>query len=280
MAKTKIDLQLHELEKLAIFLHKQNGIVLDTQKLHRFKRKIEDVFEKHNIDNFNTFYHRIRYMNDDALLEDLTNAITVNETYFWREHEQFEILTKEVLPTFVRDATLNKVRILIAPSSSGEELYSIMLAILDAGKLIDKLNIEIVGIDIDSKMILKARNGLYTQRSVEKLPEHLLRTYFHKNATLYTIDKTLREHAKFLHVNIFDEKITQKLGVFDILFSRNMLIYFNEKDKQKCFHTFYDLLTPNGYLFLGHADANSIDKKYFSPITKGLHIYKKNSTST
>lgn len=274
METPNLNLQLHELEKLATFLQKQNGIVLDSQKLQRFQRKIEDVFVKHNIKDFNTFYHRIRYINDTKLIEDLTNAITINETYFWREHEQFKILTQEILPTFKHKAQ-DRVRILIAPTSSGEELYSVMLAILDSSNLIDQLNIEIVGIDIDSKMILKAKNGLYSQRSVEKIPQHLLKAYFKKVGNLYMIDEELKQNAHFLQANIFDTKTIEKLGKFDILFSRNMLIYFNETDKQKCYQTFYNLLNSNGYLFLGHADANAIGKKYFTSITKGLHIYKK-----
>ncbi len=274
MRDNGINLEDHELERLAHFLQKQNGIQLEEQKLRRFKRKIEDVFVKHNIKDFNTFYHRVRYMNEMPLIQDLTNAVTVNETYFWREHEQFHILTKEVLPKFVH-SEITTVRILVAPSSSGEELYSIMLAILDAGRLIDTLNIEMVGIDIDSKMILKAKAGLYTQRSVEKLPKHLLASYFNKVGTLYQIDALLKENAHFLQANIFDEDIFSKLGKFDILFSRNMLIYFNEEDRQKCFKTFHHLLKEDAYLFLGHADANSIDKQLFKSIKKGSHVYVK-----
>jgi len=264
-----------ELDKLAQFLQKTTGVELESSKLHRFKRKIEDVFKAHSINDFNTFYHRIRYQNDQKLIQDLTNAVTVNETYFWREFEQFHALTNKVLPRFTELGNLPTVRILVAPCSSGEELYSIMLAILDAGNLLEKLNIELIGIDIDSKMVFKAKAGLYSQRSVEKLPEHLKKTYFTKVGNLYKIDDNLRQSAHFLQANIFDNSIVQKLGHFDILFSRNMLIYFNEADKQKCYTIFHRMLKEQGILFLGHADANGINKKLFTPLEKGFHIYKK-----
>ena len=150
-----------------------------------------------------------------------------------------------------------------------------MLAILDNGRLLDRLNIELIGIDIDSKMILKAKSGLYTKRSVEKLPEHLLKGYFTKVGELYKIDETLRNSANFQQMNIFDEQRLFGLGKFDIVFSRNMLIYFNEADKQKCFKIFHQLLKPEGYLFLGHADANSINKRLFSTLKRGEHLYKR-----
>jgi len=270
-----IDLRHEELEKLATFLHKKCGIKMNSEKLHRFKRKIEDVFRLHKIEEFSSFYHKIKHLDDATLIQDLTNAVTVNETYFWREYEQFHILTQSVLPKFLKEDGLGDVRILVSPCSSGEELYSIMLAILANATLLQRLNIELIGIDIDSKMIAKAKSGVYMKRSVEKLPEPLLKTYFTKVGQLYKIDDTLRENAMFTQANIFDVSSMAKLGKFDIVFSRNMLIYFNETDKQKCFKTFHQLLNHEGYLFLGHADANSINKKLFFTLKRGEHLYKK-----
>ncbi len=272
----KIDLTQEELQKLGDFMHKATGNKLEVHKLLRFKRKIEEIFLKHHIDTFGNFYHQLRFMKSPELVQDLTNALTVNETYFWREHEQFLTLSKEILPKFVTPNKLEKVRILVAPCSSGEELYSIMLSILDAGNLIEKLNIEIVGIDIDSAMIQKAKTGLYTKRSVEKLPKHLLETYFKQVGSLYQIDKTLIDSARFLQANIFDENLSESLGgEYDIIFSRNMLIYFNAEDKRSCFGVFHKLMEPEGFLFLGHADTNNMDKKLFTPVSYGFHIFKK-----
>ncbi len=271
-----IVLRRDELEKLANFLQKQNGIKMSSEKLQRFKRKIEEVFIKYKIDDFAHFYHRLKYLNDETLIQDLTNAVTINETYFWREHEQFSTLSQEVLPTYIKKGMLNRVRILVSPCSSGEELYSIMFAILESGDLLSKLNIELVGIDIDSKMILKAKSGLYVKRSVEKLPSTTLNKYFTKIANLYKIDENITSNATFIQANIFDTKTLEKLGKFDIVFSRNMLIYFSEADKQKCYSTFHNLLNKDGYLFLGHADANSINKTLFTTIKRGEHLYKRN----
>ncbi|NPA65923.1 MAG: protein-glutamate O-methyltransferase CheR [Epsilonproteobacteria bacterium] len=271
--KPEVTLSIEEMQKLAEFLKKRIGIHLDEDKIRRFKKKIELLMLKHHITSFSSFYHRIRFAKDEVLLQDLINSVTVNETYFWREHQQFEILANEILPALAKQK--KDIRILVAPTSSGEEVYSIMFAILEEGRVIEKANIEMVGIDIDSNMIRKAKVGLYTQRSVEKLPKYMREKYFKKVGTYYQIDDMFKQNAKFLQANIFDEELSQKLKTFDIVFSRNMLIYFDKKEKEKVFNLFYKILDPKGYLFLGHADANGIDKTMFKPIKSGFHIYQK-----
>jgi len=271
--KNEIELSFEEMKKLADFLKKQIGIYLDDDKIKRFKKKIELLMIKYNIDNFSTFYHKIRFVKDEELLEELINSVTVNETYFWREYQQFIILAHEVLAELVKRKT--NIKILVAPTSSGEEVYSIMFAILDENNIIKQANIEIVGIDIDSNMIKKAQTGLYTSRSLEKLPKKMMEKYFTKVGGLYQIDNSFKENVQFLQANIFDENLVGKLKTFDVVFSRNMLIYFDKKEKEKVFSVFHQMLNPKGYLFLGHADANGIDKTMFQPIKSGLHIYQK-----
>ena len=235
MVRSETLLNKEELERLASFVKKEFGISFDEHKLKRF--------------------------------------VTINETYFWREHEQFSVLANEILPKIAQ--TKQKIRILVAPTSSGEELYSIMFSILEEGSVIEKCDIEMVGIDIDSSVIRKAKIGLYTRRSVEKLPKEILQKYFKKVGDFYKLDDFFIKNAKFMQANIFDENLMQKLGRFDIVFSRNMLIYFDKKEKQKAFEIFFNLLYPGGYLFLGHADANGIDKSVFKPVKSGFQIYQR-----
>ena len=274
MEKTKI-LTDSELQKIAYFLQKDSGISLDEQKLQRFRGKIEEIVKKYSHDDFHNFYHRLRFLNDQHIKQDLINAITVNETYFWRESEQFFILCDEILPKIIGKKNMPKVRILVSPSSSGEELYSIMLAILNTKGLLEKAYIELVGIDIDSMMITKAKKGLYDKRSVSKLPQNLLEKYFTKEKNYYKIDETLKQSATFLQKNIFDLSLEKELGKFDIIFSRNMLIYFNLEDKKRCYEQFDRLLKEDGYLFLGHADSNNIDKSKFKPILAHSYVFQK-----
>ena len=269
-------LDRNELERIAALIRQRSGIALEEGKLQRACRKIEAVMRRHGMASFHPFYHALRFEGNEALMQELINAITINETYFWREHRQFEICCKKTLPHLDREKEAGEaIRILVAPCSSGEELYSIVMAILEEGTVIKKRNIEIVGIDIDSAMIAKAKRGCYTRRSVEKLPESFLRKYFRKKEGLYCLDEIIKNAATFLTGNIFDEALIKRLGKFDILFSRNMLIYFDDKEKEVCFDRFTDLLKEDGYLFLGHADAHRIDRKRFVPHEEGMQLFCK-----
>ena len=262
-----------ELTKIAQLFKKWTGITLDEGKLRRAARKIESVMKEFGFESFGAFYHALRFAKDERVIQALINAVTINETYFWREHEQFDVLVEEILPKLAQKS--DRIRLLVAPSSSGEELYSLMMAILEEGDVIRRVDIEMVGMDIDSSMIERAKKGIYGKRSVEKLPKNLLKKYFRQDGNLYIIDENLRKNATFIVANIFDENLVEKIGRFDILFSRNMLIYFNLEEKMKCFAQFERLLKSGGYLFLGHADAHHIDKKRFQPLGYGLPIYRK-----
>ena len=268
-------LEFEELKKLAKLLQSKTGIYLDDEKLKRYKKRIEEIIRKSGIENFHSYYHQIRFIKNQELLQELIEAVTVNETYFWREHEEFEILVNEILPKFITPNDLKRVRILVLPSSSGEEVYSIMIAISEKKEVYERLHIEIVGADIDSNMIQKAKKGIYSRRSVEKLPKEYIEKYLTKIGDFYQIDRNLIRYANFVQANLFDRSLKMRLGEFDIVFSRNMLIYFDDQTKQKAFEKFYKMIKPSGYLFLGHADANGIDKRKFKPVKKGYNVFMK-----
>ncbi len=275
MDNNKINLTQEQLKKIANYIQKEGGILLDKNRLMRFKRKLENVLIQNDIKNFQDFYHRLRFKKDVHLKQEIFNAVTINETYFWRENNQFDYLANILLPTYITQGKPQNIRILTAPCSSGEEVYSIVFAILENREVFNNLNIELIGIDIDSFMITKAKRAIYTKRSVEKLPKKYLKKYFKEINSFYHLDRKLRNYANFLQGNIFDTNFINKLGKFDIIFSRNMLIYFNDNDKQKAIEIFHRLLNSNGIIFLGHADTNMINHKLFIPLKTGLHIYKK-----
>ncbi len=272
----QVNLTTDQLRRLANFLQKSCGIFLDDKKLTRFQRKIETIVHEYESGDFNRFYHRLRFAGDKELVQALINAVTINETYFWREHEQFRILVEEILPSMVDQNRLRHIRILVLPCASGEEVYSIMLAILDKKGLLERLNIELIGVDIDTDMIKMAKRACYSQRSVSKLPKHLVDSYFTKDKGSYCFDKELVSLVQFFQVNIFEENLKSRLGEFDIIFSRNMLIYFNKEDKRRSLERFHSLLKSGGYLFLGHADAGMLDRSMFEPYVSGFQVYRRN----
>lgn len=203
---------------------------------------------------------------DDALLQDLINEITVNETYFYRELPQLE----ESID-FAKELK-QSTRVLCAPCATGEEVYS--LAILAMEKGISFSNIEIVGIDINSEAIEKANLATYSKRSLHRLDEKLKEYYFSHENDQYKVKKEKLPRLSFKVVNIFDNDF-MKLGVFDIIFSRNMMIYFDDDFKHKAIKRFYELLKPHGRLYTGHADLVPQTPLLIKEVKARLYFYKK-----
>jgi chemotaxis protein methyltransferase CheR len=152
--------------------------------------------------------------------------------------------------------------------------------LLEEGELLKRRDFMLLGIDIDSSVIQKAKEGLYSKRSVQKLPPELIEKYFIKEGNFYRIKEFLRKAVSFKVVNIMDKYQMKRLGEFDVIFSRNMLIYFDEKSKREVISTFYSMLKNEGYLFLGHAERIPNDIKLFKNLKLGeSFVYKKNSDS-
>lgn len=207
-----------------------------------------------------------RSKNDENLRQDLINEITVNETYFFRELPQLEESINYA------KSLKQKIRVLCAPCASGEEVYS--LAILASEKGILGSSIEITGIDINSEAIDNANKALYSKRSLHRLDDRLKTHYFKLDNEHYIVKKEKIPRIKFEVVNIFDDDF-MKLGTFDIIFSRNMMIYFDDDFKHKAIKRFYELLKPHGRLYTGHADLVPQTPLLIKEVQARLYFYKK-----
>ena len=245
-----------EFRKLCDVLYRRTGIAIDDRKFGSLGKKIENLMKKHGFNDFRSFFHDIRFGKEGKLFQELINTVTVNETYFYRENYQFEALIDVVLPKLhkIRPAD-EPIRILCAPSSTGEEPYSIALHLLDEGHLVEERDFEIIGIDIDSNVLQKAKAGRFSQRSVQFIPPHLLSEYFEPIGGNYQISSFIREAISFKRVNVMDKLQMRRLGKFDVIFSRNMLIYFDDTSRRDVAMTFFEMLKPKGYVFLGHAES-------------------------
>jgi len=246
-----------DFQKLTDVLYRRTGISIDTKRYKLLVNKLESYMIKKGYSNFRSYFHDIRFNKDEKIFQDLINIVTINETYFYREKHHFEILVKQVLPELDRiRARSDTLRILCAPSSTGEEPYSIVLHLLEDDDIVNKRDIEIVGIDIDNNVIQKAKQGIFSKRSVDFLPKTVLNKYFTQvSPVTYQIDKDLTEIIDFKVVNVMDKFAMQRLGKFDAIFSRNMLIYFDDTSRKEVAMTFYSMLKPFGYVFLGHAES-------------------------
>jgi len=265
--------------KLSEFIYRKSGIFLEEDK--HFDKISKYYIDRSGVigaDNFRKFFFKLRFEDKDGSeFQELMNAVTVNETYFFREKDQFEVLVNHVLPELHKTRPSSKpLRILSAPSSTGEEPYSMVLHILEEDNVVNERDIEIVGIDIDSTVIEKAKQGHYSSRSIHAIPKPMLGEYFKKMKFDYHLIDDLIGSVDFKVVNIFDKAQVRALGKFDVIFSRNMLIYFDDASRKDVAMSFYDMLTPGGYVMLGHAEYMSRIVSVFEAKKVGSTlIYKK-----
>ncbi|SNZ03228.1 chemotaxis protein methyltransferase CheR [Persephonella hydrogeniphila] len=273
-------LQSEELKKIRDLIQLKSGISIKEKKfeiIHR--KKIEKLISEEGYSDFKTFYHDIVYNRKPELIQKLYNIVTINETYFFRENEHFRILTEKILPEInsirPKGETIN---ILSAPCSTGEEVYSILIQLLEENRLIKERDFMLLGIDIDSQVIKEAKKGVYTESSMRNTPEKIKSRYFKNAGNLYHIDKKLKDSVSFENVNVLDRYKMKKLGKFDVIFSRNMLIYFEENVRKEVIANFYSMLKSDGYLILSHVERIPESIQLFKKIKIGNSIiYKKNS---
>ena len=206
-----------------------------------FKNKVM-LFCKHNNIDVASLLDKLK--TNEQVRQDFINYLTTNETYFFRELIQIEELVK------LASNTKNKIDILCLPCSSGEEPYSIAIQLVEA----NINNFKICGIDINTKILQKAQQGIYSQRSIGKIPKKLIEKYFIIKDEKYEISDKIKSFVTFKQFNIFNPDI-YSIGKFDYIFSRNMLIYFDNKTKQKAKTILQKLRkNQNQEIFFGHAD--------------------------
>lgn len=201
----------------------------------------------------------------EPLPDTLLNLITTNETYFERESHHFDRLIDEILPQIDRSGVSKPIRILCAPSSSGEEAYTIALRILESSLRLTRA-IEIIGVDISPEMIRRAQEGVYSKRSIHALKPEIVQRYFRMQNQEFKINALEGMSVRFLSGNLFDPYLWNELGNFEIIFSRNMMIYFDKSKNRELLLRFRDHL--EGFLILGHADDHIQARDLFTPMRK------------
>ncbi len=224
------------------YIKRDTGVDLYVKK-SIIETRLKLFCEERDIYSFKKLHDEIQYKNN--LRQELINLLTVNETYFYREEKQLQNAVD-----FAQNID-GSVNILCAPCASGEEVYT--LSMMMSEKLTPLKKFNIIGIDINSEAIKKANQGIYSSRSLHKLNDSLKNKYFSIEEDMYRVKKDLFPSVKFTQLNIFENSFIN-LGSFDIVFSRNMLIYFDDDFRVSAMKRFAQLLKPNGRVFLGHAD--------------------------
>ena len=268
------------------FVRDYCGIFFDDHSRYLLEKRLSRRLKSYHFSNFRDYYRYLLYhRNRDEELASIIDILTVNETYFFREQNQLKAFTEEILPELKKtNREKKKLRIWSAGCSTGEEPYTIAMLVLETGAF-HNWNIEIFGSDINQRVLQVARSGIYRKNSFRTTEQYYLRKYFKEEDSLFTISDTVKQHVNFSHLNLLDPVKTKLAGTVDVIFCRNVLIYFDYPSRKKVIEMFYDRLGGGGYLLLGHAESLinistaftlkhlKYDMVYQKPVKIGAHVH-------
>jgi len=233
------------------------GIYFDDPSRYILERRLSRRLEQRQLENFRDYYRFLLY--DRARDEELSvimDNLTVNETYFFREQSQLRAFSEEILAE-LKEARRKekKIRIWSAGCSSGEEPYTLAMLALEKGLPARGFEVEIVGSDINQRVLQAARKGIYRRNSFRSIDDYYLKKYFEEEDGCFRIKDIVKRHVNFSCLNLLDPVKMKLMGTVDVVFCRNVLIYFHTGARKKVIGSFYERLHENGYLLLGHAES-------------------------
>ena len=246
------------MRRLCDFLYRQTGMMFAQDKRYYIDRRLAERMAATASASFSAYFAALR-ANAENEIEHLINSFTVNETYFYREDHQFRCLTSTLLEVIApKKRPGETIRIWSVPCSTGEEPYSIAIWLLENWERVDKYEIEIIGSDIDTSVLRTAEAGIYGERSLQRLPKDLIARYFEKlDDGRYRILPEISGSLQFTRANIVDPAQTALHRNFDVVFCRNILMYFDEASRRLAAENLFDSLVPGGFICLGHTESMS-----------------------
>jgi len=247
-----------DVQRFCEFLYRRTGMSFTEAKRYFIDRRLEDRIAATGSSSFQAYFSLLR-ADADHEIEHLINSFTVNETYFYREDHQLRCMTSSLLDVITSQKKPGgTVRIWSVPCSTGEEPYSIALWLMENWPQVDSYNIEIIGSDIDTRALKAAAEGIYGDRALMRLSPDLIDRYFRLLAHGgYQIDAGLRNSIEFTRANLIDSKDMAPYRDFDLIFCRNVLIYFDDASRRQAAENLYGCLRPGGYICLGHSESMS-----------------------
>ncbi len=261
------------------FIHGYCGIFFDDASRFLLERRLSRRLEQHQLKSFAEYYHFLRY--DRKREEELTilvDNLTTNETYFFRESPQLRAFSEEILPELrERLADRKALRIWSAGCSTGEEPYTIAMLLFESGDWWRTWQVEILGSDINQRVLHTARKGVY-KKSAHRVtsPEMLAKYFIEEDKGDYRVVDKVKELVSFSSLNLLDPLKANLISNMDIIFCRNVIIYFDKEAKKKVIESFSNKLREGGYLLLGHSESLiNISNAFVLRTLKNDMVYQK-----
>jgi chemotaxis protein methyltransferase CheR len=264
-------MMVHEFNLLRRILKERSGIELSQDKMDLVEAKLRPLVKESELPSFAHLMLALLKPGADDLRSRVAQSVAVLESYFFRDKTPFRYFDETMLPALMeRRGASRRIRIWCAASATGQEPYSLAMLLAEAGSKIDGWSIQIVATDFAEEALRKARAGLYSQFEVQRgLPVSLLVKYFEKAGNGWQVKPDLRKKVVFREHNLLND--ARDLGMFDIIFCRNVLIYFDESLKSAVLGRLSRQLASDGYLVLGAAETTTGVSSDFMPVPERLH---------
>lgn len=251
-----IPLSEDEFRLLRDFIKGECGLSFDDGSRFLLERRLSRRLRLLHLDDFRDYYRFLLY--DRKRDEEMTSVIdllTVNETFFFREQNQLKAFSDEILPD-IKETNREKKRLRVwsAGCSTGEEPYTIAMLVLEYPGLFG-WDVEIFGSDINQRVLSSARRGRFRKNSFRSTSQYFIGKYFKEEDDQFIVSEDVKRLVNFSHLNLLDPFKVKFVGQMDVIFCRNVLIYFDHSARKKVVDNFYDSLVEGGYLLLGHAES-------------------------
>lgn len=238
------------------YFYRKTGIRFDNSKRYFVDKRVIERIHASGSQNFREYFTRLRFQANGEELQRLTNLLTVNETCFMREEYQFHCLTQSILPELITHHPHDRIiNIWCMPSSSGEEPYSIAMHLLESWPELQQRDVRLLASDINTQVLDMAEEGIYCERSMRYVPTAWKNRYFSRSGEFYHLSEELRACVEFSHVNLMNNSEVRRQRNIDVVFCRNLLIYFDDLSRKEAAEALYDVMSPGGFICLGHSES-------------------------
>ena len=282
MSATQQTISDSQFEKLRTIIYDRSGIWFADSKRYVLESRLSRRLEELNMDSFDQYVMFLSigpYGSDE--FQEMFNRITINETSFFRNAPQLDVFEKSVLPVLLTQrAATRRLRIWSVACSSGEEPYTLAIQIhRTLGIRLGDWHVEILGIDLSERVLIQAQKGLYTDYAMRGVDPLVKSRYFKQTAGGYEIDPTIKSMVTFDRQNLKDTLALKRFGTWDVIFCRNVMIYFDQPMRDGCLKLFHQQLADDGTLFIGHSETIRDESMFIARAEPQAFAYNKNKGS-
>lgn len=264
----------NDFDNLCEVVRDRSGIVLNADKAYLVENRLSPIARRHSCSSVEDFLRSLRTSRDETVMRDVIDALTTNESFFFRDEKPFKAFREVMIPHLLEARAFRKrIRIWCAACSSGQEPFSLAMILQEMKAQLDGWKIEIIGTDLSSAILDRARKGEFTEFEVHRgLTDAQLSRYFNRSGNNWVVAPEIRSMVDFRPFNLLQSPAA--LGKFDIVFCRNVLIYFDQKTKEKVLNSIVTVSESDAYLTLGASETMIGLSNAYAPVPGGHGIYQ------